>query len=522
MDVLTAGSMRRVDEETIKRFCPGLELMERAGSQVAAFILQQFPREGFKASIFVGPGNNGGDALVVARYLGEEGRRVSVHYLKDPQGLTLDAHKNHVRLQQHLAEFKGVKEINFSRPDWDSVIRKDLIDATLVVDGLFGTGLTRPIEGRAAETIRMMNQSRRPIVAIDIPSGIHSDTGEVLGEAVSASHTITMGYPKVGMLFYPGKAYVGELRVADLGFPKEVLEENSLGIRLLGRREAAGRLPARAPDIHKYDAGTVLLVAGSRRYTGAVMLAAEAVLRSGAGMVYAAVPESIVPIVQGRVREAIVVPLPQTVQGAAAPAARHALASYLDKADAVVLGPGLGDEVATRELIGDLVDLVSCPLVLDADGVTALADQLPRLRGRTAPTVITPHSGELKRLVDKPVPTEPMARIEFTREVAADLGVDVVHKGAPTLIADMENNVWINHSGNSALATAGTGDVLAGMIGGLVAQGATGLDAACVACFLHGRAGERAADVSGVRGVVAGDLLRHVGSAMIELEALER
>jgi NAD(P)H-hydrate epimerase len=521
MDVLTAERMRKVDEETIKRFCPGLELMERAGRQVAEFVLDRFPRNGFKASIFVGPGNNGGDALVVARYLAEEGLRCSLHYLKDPAKLTTDALKNYRRIQQLLPDVPGLKEINFTRRDWDSIVRKDFIDSTLIIDGLFGTGLTRDLTDRAAEIARLINRSRRPVISIDIPSGIHSDSGEVLGEAVRADHTITMGYPKLGMLFYPGKSHVGELRVADLGFPEEVLQVNSLGIYLLDRYEAARRLPSRAPDIHKYQAGTVLVVAGSRRYTGAALLAAEAALRSGCGIVYVAVPEGIRDIVQNGLREAIVVPLPETVDGGIAAKGPGPLTAYLDKADAVVLGPGLGDEEATARFVAAMVDGVGVPLVIDADGLNVLAGQKERIAARSAPTIATPHSGELKRLLEQAaIPADPVEKIALTRDTASELGITLVHKGGPTVIAAAQGEAWINHSGNSALASAGTGDVLSGLVGGLAAQGASGLDAACVACFLHGRAGERAAAVHGVRGVIAGDVMRHLGSAMIELEAL--
>jgi NAD(P)H-hydrate epimerase len=521
MDVLTAERMRKVDEETIKRFCPGLELMERAGRQVAEFILRRFPEDGFKASIFVGPGNNGGDALVVARYLAEAGRRCSLHYLTDPKKLATDALKNYQRIHKLLPDVPGLKEINSTRPDWDSLVRKDFLDTTLIVDGLFGTGLARDLTDRAAEIVRLINRSSRPVISIDTPSGIHSDTGEILGEAVKADYTITMGYPKLGMLFYPGKSHVGELRVANLGFPEEVLQVNSLGIYLLDRYAAAQRLPARAPDVHKYEAGSVLVVAGSRRYTGAALLAAEGALRSGCGIVYIAVPEGVREIVQNGLHEGIVVPLPETAAGGIAAEGPAQLLAHLDRADAVILGPGLGDEEATARFVTAMVDGVDVPLVVDADALNLLAGHKERLAARPAPTVVTPHSGELKRLMElTTLPTDPIGRINLARDAASALDVTLLHKGAPTVIAASDGEAWVNHSGNSALASAGTGDVLSGLVAGFIAQGASGLDAAVLACFLHGRAGERAAAVLGIRGVIAGDVLRYLGSAMLEIETL--
>jgi len=281
MEVLTNERMKKIDEETIARFCPGLELMERAGRKTAEHILDQFPGDEFKASIFVGPGNNGGDGLVVARILADQGRACSVIYLKAPESLPMDAYKNYERLRKRLKKHRHLKEINLTRSDWVNLLGKELVDSTMVVDGLFGTGLTRPLEGRALEIVRRINESGLPVVSIDTPSGINGDTGAVLGDAVLADSTVTMGFPKLGLTFHPGKSYVGELVVADLGFPDEVLANHSMGVHLLDRADAARRLSPRRPDAHKYGCGTALLVSGSRMYTGATILAAEAALRSG-------------------------------------------------------------------------------------------------------------------------------------------------------------------------------------------------------------------------------------------------
>jgi NAD(P)H-hydrate epimerase len=510
--------MKAVDEETIKRFCPGLELMERAGRKVAEFIVRRYGKPGFKASIFVGPGNNGGDALVVARHLSNDGLACSLHYLEPPQTLSIDAAKNYQRLEERLADYPKLRQFDCGRPDWAKIVRRDLLDSTIIVDGLFGTGMSRDLEGRGLDIVKQINGAGLPIVSIDTPSGIHSDTGQVLGEAVQATHTVTMGFPKLGMLFYPAKSHVGEMVVADLGFPDEVLEVNSLGIYLLDRDNAARRLPHREPDAHKYRMGTVLVVAGSRAYTGAALLTAEAALRSGCGMVYVAVPESIRPVIQSGLREAIVVPVAETEEGTIARDAIGQLAGYIERADALAVGPGLARHPETLDFVRDLASQSTKTLVLDADAITAYAGDLEGLGALRAPTVLTPHSGELGSVIGQIVPTDPVERIELTREAAKRSGVTLVHKGAPTLIASAGGDMWVNKHGHSALATGGTGDVLTGLVAGVRAQGAAELDAACVACFLHGRAAERAAGDWGVRGVVAGDLLKYIGNPIIELE----
>jgi hydroxyethylthiazole kinase-like uncharacterized protein yjeF len=519
MDILTTARMKKIDEETIARFCPGLELMERAGLKVTEHVITRFPEKGFKAAIFVGPGNNGGDALVVARHLGDRNLACSVLYLDETGKFTMDALKNYQRLQQRVGDYAHLREIDLTRPDWMNLVGKELADATVIVDGLFGTGLSRPLDGRALGVVGMINESAVPVVSIDTPSGIHGDTGEILGAAVRAHSTVTMGYPKLGLMFHPGKAHAGHIVVADLGFPEELLQVHSLGIYLIDRAEAVRRLPPRADDAHKYECGTAVIVSGSLMYTGAALLAAEAALRSGCGMVYVAVPESVRDLVEPELREAITIPVPETSEGTVARGAWQVIEPFIEKSDVVIAGPGLGRHADTARFMVDLLEKCARPMLIDADGINALEGNAGALKGRSVPIVITPHSGELSRLVSREIPKVPIERIEATREIARDLGVALVHKGAPTLVATASGDVWVNYHGDSALATAGTGDVLAGLIGGLMAQGADVLGAACVGCFLHGRAGEVAARARGVRGVIAGDLLRYLGEPMIELEA---
>ena len=547
--VLTAEQMQKVDAETIARVVPGLELMERAGRGVVKAIFARFgaPRaDGHHAAIFVGPGNNGGDGLVVARLLIEAGWACSIHLLKSGRECTPDTAKNYQRLLEmprvRDSRAGALREFEAARSDWIAQAGDDLRDATLLVDSIFGTGFSGAPRDRAAEMIALINQTATkhhlPVVSIDIPSGVNGTTGEIGGEAVHATLTVTIGAAKTGLLFHPGRAHVGDLTVIDIGFPPDIVEAHAGAVFLLDQQAAASKLPRRAPDIHKYGAGTVLLIAGSERYRGAALLAAEAALRGGCGMVYLAVPEGIHREVSMGLREAIVVPLPRTDEGTIAPAAREILAPYINKADAVAIGPGLGRHDETDMFVREFVRASTRPMVVDADGLTAFAGHAAEFARAKAPVVITPHDGELARLTGEAIPTAALERIAYSSKTARDLGVTLVHKGAPTLVAGRTGEIWINASGNSALAKGGTGDVLTGLIAGFLAQGfarmrrstqpaagepataesAQALDAACVACFLHGRAGEIVAGTRGLRGVVAGDLLGALGPAMVALE----
>jgi NAD(P)H-hydrate epimerase len=518
MEILTSAEMKKVDEETIDRFCPGIELMERAGMTVADFILGILGEERPKISIFAGSGNNGGDALVTARYLTENGCACSVHLLKHPEKFSMDSLKNYERLAKIAKREKRLKEFSVERPDWPELVDKDLADAELVIDGLFGTGIKGALRGKALEVVRVINRSGLPIVSIDMPSGVDGDSGEVPGEAVKADYTVTIGRPKLGLFFHPGKSHVGELIYADIGFPEDVVEAHSSGIHLLDDEEAALRLPPRDPDTYKYECGTLLIVAGSRTFTGAALLSAEAALRGGCGMVYLAVPAGIRTIMQAGIKEAIVVPLPETGDGTVSPDAFDVLSPFLERADALAVGPGLGRNEATDEFVRTLVAKSEKPVVLDADGITAYRDKSEMLSRVSAPLIITPHSGELARLLSREIPSEPSARIDVTREIAGSLDLVLLHKGAPTLISSPDGEVLVGLHGNSALATGGTGDVLTGVAGSFLAQGASAVDAAALAAFLQGKAGELASEDWGLRGVKAGDLLWYLGSAMAELE----
>jgi NAD(P)H-hydrate epimerase len=520
MHVLTNEQMQKVDAETIDSICPGLELMERAGRNVATFIRHKFEPEAHKAVVFVGSGNNGGDGLVIARYLCEAGWKCSVHLLKPPDKLTPDAAKNYQRFQKVLAANSGAVEYDANRPDWPDRVAEDTADADVLIDAIFGTGITGAPRDKALEMIDFANSLAGPMVSVDIPSGVNGTTGQTGGDAVVADYTVTIGAPKTGLLFHPGKSYAGEVTVVDIGFPEEIIAKHGGDVHLLDRVEAAYRMPFRAPDAHKFSAGTLLMIAGSNQYRGAALLAGEAALRMGCGMIYLGVPASIRQQIDLGLREAITFPLPETADGTVAENAASVITPYLERADAVAIGPGMGRSEETDRFICEFVAAAGKPIVVDADAITAFAGRAESIDSLPTDVVFTPHSGELKRLLETDIPATPPERIDTTLNLAKRLGCTLLHKGAPSLIADAAEGLWINTSGNSALASGGTGDVLTGLVGGLLAQGAGPMDAACSASFVHGRAGEFAAEDHGVRGVIASDLLLYLGAAVLELEAI--
>ncbi len=529
MYVLSASQMQRVDAETIERVCPGIELMERAGTGCARFLLHEYGREGdepVRAVVFCGGGNNGGDGFVIARELAQAGWRVAAYALREPERLPPDAARNHQRLVELSRACEGLVLHDAGEADWIARAVEDADEADVIVDALLGTGTRGAPRGATLDAIRIANDSPAPVVSVDIPSGVSGETGEAAGEAIVAAHTLTIGAPKVGLLFHPGRYLAGHVHVIDIGFPEDIVARHADGVFLLDVQEAAAHLPFRAPDTHKFDAGTLVVLAGSRRYRGAALLCAEAALRSGCGMVYLGVPESIAEALDVALREAIVVPLPETDAGTIAPGAADALGDVLPRAHALAIGPGLGRDDETARAVEALLEATDHPVVLDADGLVAFAgraDALARLaEGREV--VVTPHDGELERLLGQTPPGAALERIAFARETAERLGVALVHKGAPALVAGEGDDglaaVYVNASGCDALATGGTGDVLTGFVGGMLAQGAQALDAACAAVFLHGRAGDAAAAQLGRRGVTAGDLLWSFGETMRALERL--
>ena len=519
MYVVTNDEMRSLDERTIAKYVPGLTLMERAGQGIFEAVSDLFDSiEGVTVSIFLGKGNNAGDGLVVARLLAEAGAGAVLHLLHGPEELSPDAYKNWARLEGLRGGGK-IEEVRLFAPGWEDRVIEALRKSSLAVDALLGTGIDSPVRESYARAIEIINGCGLPVVAVDVPSGINGTTGETMGAAVAADLTVTMALPKYGSLFYPGKAFTGMLEVVDIGIPDEVMDAAGLMTRVIDRSDATGGLPSHEPAAHKFARGALLVVAGSRRYSGAAVLTALSALRTGCGIVYLAGPESIRQVAQSSAPELIFVPLAENEAGSSSPAALDFLLKEV-RCDAAAIGPGMTTDEETVELVREFAGRFEKPLVIDADGINAFAGDLEALSRarRIGDTVVTPHSGELKRLTGKDVPAAPAGRIGLVRSISGESGLVIVHKGAPTIVAHPGGRVDVNPLGHPGMATAGTGDVLTGAIGGFLAQGAGAGEAARLGVYFHSRAADMAAVDTGERGMLAGDCSRALPEAIRELE----
>lgn len=519
MRVLNAAQMREADRRTIEDIgIPSLVLMENAGRQVVAAIEAAYPDlAGFRVAVLCGRGNNGGDGFVAARVLWQRGVDVQVYVVGRIGDVRGDARAN-----LDILGRLGLSAVEIATDeDWElhggGVLRSDL-----VIDALFGTGLTSPLAGLHETVADDLNAADVPVVAIDLPSGLSADSGTPIGTAIHASLTVTLAAPKVPLVLPPAEDLTGSLVVADIGIPRTVVEQVD-GPRLdrLTRDELRVRMPAREADSHKGTYGHTLIVAGSRGKTGAAHLAAEAALRSGAGLVTVATPASALPVVAALGACYMTVALDETADGAvAAPAARAILDGPYD---AIAIGPGIGTADEQRAFVRALVAQARVPVVLDADALTVLAGEPAALAGRPdRPVVVTPHPGEMARLTGLSTAEVQADRVGTARAFAVAHGVFVVLKGHRTLVAGPDGAVSINPTGNPGMATGGSGDVLTGMIAAWLGQGLSPRDACDIAVYLHGAAGDLAADDVGEVALTAADLIAELGEAVLELTARER
>jgi len=510
LPVVTAQQMKQIDRQAIEEWgIAGLVLMENAGRAVVNALCQELPD--FKSHRFLiicGPGNNGGDGFVVARHLSNLGLPATCALLGTIGKLKGDALAN---AQILLNARFPILEI--STPEQ---IARLIEEHTVIIDAIFGTGLSAPPAGIYARVIELLNQCPAYRVSIDIPTGVHADTGELLEPAVRADLTVTMALPKLGLLLYPGKTCTGKLVIADIGIPAKLLHQQA-DILLIDAASVRQILPARPPDGNKGTFGTCLLICGSRGYTGAACLTAMAAVRAGAGLVRLAYPASLSPIIESRVLEPVKHPLPETPAITLSPAALPEILKLTNLTNAVAIGPGISTSPETRNLLTELIPQIDKPLIIDADGINNLAGQLTILNQTRSPVILTPHPGELARLTGITPKEINQHRVQIAREFAEKNRVILVLKGAPTVIASPDHPVFINPTGNSGLATGGTGDVLTGLIAGLLAQNVRPLDAAITAVFLHGKAGDLAAKELTEYCLAAEDLLHYLPRAFAQL-----
>jgi hydroxyethylthiazole kinase-like uncharacterized protein yjeF len=519
MRVLNTQQMREADRRTIDDIgIPSIVLMENAGRQAVAAMEAAF--EDLATShvgVLCGRGNNGGDGFVVARTLIQRGVEASVFLLGSVAEVRGEARTNLEvlgRIGLTVVEITNAQawELHFS----------EISECDLLVDAILGTGFHGQLSGLLETVVADVNGLGVPVVAIDLPTGLSADSHEVEGEAIEATMTVTLAAPKIPLILPPADTYGGDLVIADIGIPLPVLDEvEGPYIEILTRERMRDLVPARAADSHKGDFGRVLVIAGSLGRTGAAYLAALGALRSGAGLVTIATPRSCLPVLAAMAPEYMTEPLDETAAGTVDYAALERVLDF--KADVIAVGPGLGQAPGTAAFVQGLLERAGVPLVLDADALNAFVGEPDRLVGRDGvDVVITPHPGEMARLLNLSVEAVQNDRLQHATEFAASHRLHVVLKGHRTIIAGPDNRAFVNLTGNSGMATGGTGDLLTGMIAAWFAQ-LLDAEAACkLAVYLHGTAGDLAEADEGDVALIAGDVASRLGDAVMELTARRR
>lgn len=515
MKLVTAAQMQTLDRRTItEAHVPSSTLMERAGQGVVSQLEEQYgPIRGKTVTIFCGKGNNGGDGLVVARLLRRRHALVHVFMLAPLTDLSRDAAVMYRRLVR-LAGRSSIKP-------WRSgdQARSLLASSDFVIDALLGTGISSEVSGPYREAIDLINEVHQPIIAVDIPSGIHADSGAIMGRAVRAAMTVTFGLPKLGLVVGSGIDHAGTVRIVDIGIPPAYAEASDSRIVLMTQKMVMATLPPRRLSSHKGTYGHAGIIAGSVGKTGAAALAAQAALRAGAGLVTVATPSSVNDVLEAKLLEAMTMSLPETKARTLARASLDQIVAFMHARTAVAIGPGLSTHPETIELVQSLMKHLERPTVLDADALNALAGRAALLTECKIPPIITPHPGEMARLeVEATTQTVNADRIGTAQRFSRERGVFVVLKGARTVIARPDGLVAVCPTGNPGMATAGTGDALTGILVGLLAQGLSSWDAACAATYIHGYAGDLAMNRLGQAGMLASDLIAQIPYALRQLQ----
>lgn len=514
MFILTTQQMKSIDRRAIKEYgIPGPVLMENAAAALMTSMERFFDGlEGVRVGIVCGKGNNGGDGLALARRLRVCGIAVRVALLAPFSAVKGEAKTNlsilrkmDVEILQSAAQ-RGLSDV----VSWSDII----------VDAMLGVGLASPLTGLYAQAVEMINLSGRPVVAVDIPTGIDADTGAVMGAAIKADLTVTMAFLKRGLVLHPGAEHAGTVRVADLGIPTEVIDKEQIRMNLLNRDAVRGVISVRPVDAHKGDFGHLMVLAGSPGKAGAAVMAAKGALRSGSGLVSVAAPHGLVPIIQSQLAEAMCVPAGESIEGTLGIGAELELLKAMGRMSACVIGPGISTHYETVQTIRKIVQRLAVPAVIDADGLNALAGFTDMLRKVRTSLILTPHPGEMARLMGITADEVQKDRITIASTFAMKHRVTLVLKGAATVVATPHGWVFVNSTGNPGMATGGTGDVLSGMIGSFLAQGYSASQAACLGVYLHGLAGDLAAAEKGETGMIAGDLIEKIPDALKETGAL--
>jgi len=503
MKVCKVVEMRSLDEMAGEKFSLSPQiLMENAGQAVYFVILREFGIKNKKFSIFCGSGNNGGDGFVVARKIYSNGGEAKVFILGDEAKLKSEAKKNFEIISKMGVKICDVKSVES--------IRLFILQSNAIIDAIFGTGLTRSVEGIYKDVIQLINESGKKVFSVDIPSGINGDTAEIMGTAVKADYTITFGLPKIGNIIYPGYANCGKLYLSHISFPPSLYDISSIKTEINYPLE----LPVRFKDTHKGNYGKTLFIAGSSSYLGAPYFSAFSFLKAGGGLSYLATPKSISPFLADKGSEIIFVPQKETISGSIALNSQSELLSFSEKVDMVVIGPGLSLNEETQRLVRELVKKVKKPLLIDGDGITAISQDIKIIKERENKTVLTPHLGEFSRITKIEINRIKKNKVDILRETTKKLNAIIVLKGAHSLIGYPDGRVFVNMSGNPGMATAGSGDILTGTISGIYGLGLSIEEAVRMGVFIHGLAGDLASKDKGEDGITAQDILDYLPLAM--------
>jgi hydroxyethylthiazole kinase-like uncharacterized protein yjeF len=510
----STAQLRALEASWIKSAHPnwGLVLMEVAGLAAAQVAASMYEEPG-GISIVCGRGNNGGDGFVIARHLLRWRLPVTVFLVEGPPRVESEAH-----VSMKLLESVGRQVQIISGSDLEP-FKMQLFRSTLIVDAMLGTGLDRPVDGLLAEVIDMINFSHNPVLSVDIPSGINSDTGAVMGHAIEADATVTFGNLKSGLLQYPGAAHAGDVHLIDIGLPDPKDEGGNSEWTLTTYQHVDGWLPRRETDAHKGSMGRLLCVAGSSSMTGAAMMAARSALRTGVGISVLATPKSVIQSLPPE--EIIYRSLSETEFGTIAPTALTELETEFEQASAILLGPGLTTNVETIRFVHDFVRSIKKPSIIDADALNAIAQDKQASFGNPSEMVFTPHPKELSRLLGVSVAEIQSDRIGAAERARDRFKCNIVLKGARTVVATVDGGTWIIPCGNPGMATAGSGDVLSGIIGSLLAQGVHAGHAAVAGAYLHAASGDYAADSYGEDGMVASNIMEALPMVLADIRSDE-
>lgn len=514
MRLVKASEIQEMDRITIQELgIPGAVLMENAARGATRVFLEHFaPPADSHVVVLCGRGNNGGDGYVMARYLQQAGIRVTVILLSKMNKISGDALINLKVIKQMGLEILEVPDAK----RWGTK-RRVIRDCDFIIDGILGTGLNSPVKGFYGQVIKYVNSLGKPVMAIDIPSGLNADTGQIMGVAIKAELTATFGFPKVGHLIFPGVDLVGRLVRIDIGIPDSVADQVPMSSVMTDPGDLSHLFAMEEQDIHKGNRGHLLVLSGSTGKTGAAALTALGALRAGAGLVTLGVPKSLNPILEAKLTEAMTEPLPETSDGSLSLRAEKEIRALMDGKTALALGPGLSTNPETTGLVRRIVAGSRLPMVIDADGLNALSQDPTSISNCRESAILTPHPGEMARLIGIKTSAIQHDRIGTSIQFVNKYGCHLVLKGARTLIAQPDGKLYVNPTGNPALSSGGAGDVLTGLIGGFLARGWPMAEAAIAGVYLHGMAADYLAEDMGQVGVLAGQLLDVLPELMFSL-----